>query len=216
MSELHDHQEEASIFEQAMKQALSHLDKVRDELRAEQEKVIDLEMAAKDELSRIKREAEALAGQHFDQKLQQYIADLKHDLHKQIITKLILAEIPSIRIQKALELKPGFLVDVWMDIGFDKINERHIGHVGFDSRERSGDVILYLNHLTTRFPFEFGRGDAVAVITIPEQEHWLAQTGIPLEDREDVLRFVAERILRDRAFGCKYFIGPADIIIMHP
>lgn len=54
---------------------------------------------------------------------------------------------------------------------------------------------------TSRFSlwWEFAGGEALVLIGgFPESVAWERDTGIPREERDEVVRFVAERVLRDR------------------
>ena len=204
----------ANLFQQTMQEALANLDKIKEELRAEQDKAIDMQLAAQAELKQIKRDAEKLATDAYLEKMNEHIRDLRLDIYKDMLQKLILGRVPSDKLQLILEPPPDLLAKVWFDIGFAKINDMHIGHVGYKSQGRAGTVIFYRNDLTASFYYEFGGGDAVAIITIPTVEHWAAQTGIPMEERDETLKFIAERVLHDQVPGGKYFIGPSDIVFM--
>ena len=197
-----------------MEDALAHLDTVNAQLKAEQEKAIDMQIAAKDEHNRILREAAKTAEEKFEADYKANLERLRIEVWKDTLKKLILGEIPSDMLKKILEIPAKILADVWFELGFDKVGENHVGHVTYQNEGRSGYVIFHRNDVTTRFYYEFGGGDAVAIITIPTAEHWEKETKIPLADRATVLEFVAKRVLHDQAPNCKYFIGESDIIIM--
>lgn len=62
---------------------------------------------------------------------------------------------------------------------------------------------LWLESARTRFAmwWEFGGGKALALIGMPAADGWERDTGLPLAERETVVRFVAEQALRDQAGG---------------
>lgn len=62
---------------------------------------------------------------------------------------------------------------------------------------------LWLECARARFAmwWEFGGGKALALIGMPAEEGWERDTGLPLAEREAVVRFVAEQALRDQAGG---------------
>ena len=214
MAETPEYAEGAALLQKTMQDALANLDKIKEELRIEQEKAIVMQLAAQDELKQIQRDAERLATDAYLAKMNEHIADLRRDIYIDTLQKLILAGIPSDKLQLALEVPADILSKVWFDIGFEKMNERYIGHVGYKSIGRGGKVILYRNDRTVQFDYEFGGGDAVAIVYIPTEEHWVSQTGIPIEERNETLTFLAKRILRDQVPDGKYFIGPSDIVFM--
>jgi hypothetical protein len=206
--------EGAELLQKTMQDALANLDKIKEDMRLEQEKAIDMQLAAQEELKQIQRDAERLATDAYLAKMNEHIADLRRDIYIDTLQKLILAGIPSDKLQLALEVPADIMGKVWFDIGFDKINEHFIGHVGYKSMGRAGKVIFYRNDRVVQFDYEFGGGDAVAILSIPTAEQWVAQTGITLEERDETLTFMAKRIQRDQVPDGKYFIGPTDIIFM--
>jgi hypothetical protein len=210
------HSAEAGVFQDAMKAALAELDRVRGELEAERQVLADMQEAARDELARILHESEALANKHFDEHTQQLIASLKHDLHVDMLKKLITWGIPTFWIQDALKIDPAVLTDIWMDLGFEKLGD-HAANVGFDLPGRDGHVIFYREDLVLRWPCTWSFGDAddvIAVIRIPSAEHWEAEARMLSSDRDEVLAFVAKRVVRDRAPGCTFRINDNEILIV--
>jgi hypothetical protein len=62
-------------------------------------------------------------------------------------------------------------------------------------KDAQGEISMY---------FEFGGGDCVAFIQVPTAAAWAKVTKRSVQEREDILRFVAEQAIRDRAPGCDY------------
>ncbi|MEO5926231.1 MAG: hypothetical protein ABIR70_20590 [Bryobacteraceae bacterium] len=46
--------------------------------------------------------------------------------------------------------------------------------------------------------FEFGGPSTVALIWIPNKSEWVAQTGLPLLQRDAVLHFIARQVIADK------------------
>lgn len=192
------------VFEQSMKDALAHLDAVREEVLLDKEKAIDEQIAARDLRSQIERDAERISEAYMEEHRKQHMEELRKKIWGEVLRKLILSGLPSMKLKQTLELTPEMLTDVWMEIGFDKMGENHIGHVGYQSDGRSGHVILYREDVVLQFYYEFGGADLLAYIMVPTAEHWVSQTGIPLEERKMVLEFIAKRVVRDQAPGHHY------------
>jgi hypothetical protein len=210
------HSAEAGVFQEAMKAALAELDRVRGELESERNVLADLQEEARDEVARIHRESETLARKIYDDTMQQRIKVLRHELHVDMLKKLILWGIPTFWIQDALEIDASVLTDVWMDLGFEKLGD-HAAHVGFDLPGRDGHVIFYREDLVLRWActWSFGSADEViAVIRIPPADKWEAEARMPLRDRDEVLAFVARRVVRDRAPGCTFQVNENEILIV--
>ena len=58
------------------------------------------------------------------------------------------------------------------------------GRVGYSSKLGSFDMY-----------FEFGGGDVLAIIDVPEVDQWVAQTGIPLHRRDEVLATIGRLVV---------------------
>ncbi|HSF90088.1 MAG TPA: hypothetical protein VLA46_11760 [Saprospiraceae bacterium] len=213
MPESPDYSGAADVFRKTMEEALANIDQVNANLKLEQEKAIDLQIAARDEYNRILNEADKTAEARIEERRKANLEQIRHEVWTETIEKLIVAEIPSDMLKRILHLPAKILADVWFKLGFDKLDENHIAHVGYENEGRSGYVIFYRNDLTARFYYEFGGGDTVAIITIPSPERWEAETRIPLPERQVILEFIAKRVIRDQAAGCIYFIGENEILI---
>jgi hypothetical protein len=213
MAESPDYNQAADVFRKTMEEALANIDQVNANLKLEQEKAIDMQIAAKDEYNRILNEADKISEARIEENRKANLAKVRNEVWAETVEKLIVEEIPSDMLKRILEIPGQLLADVWFKLGFDKLDESHVANVGYESEGRTGYVIFYRNDLTARFYYEFGGGDTVAIISIPAPDRWEAETKMPLADREPVLTFIANRVIRDQAPGCKYFIGDTDILI---
>jgi hypothetical protein len=215
MPDTPDFNQAGEVFRKSMEEALAHIDIVNDNLKKEQEKAIDMQIAARDELSRIQKEAHQISEAYMEKHRKEYLEQLRYDVLLDVTRKLILEEVPSDKLKKALELPPKVLAAAWDYIGFDKLDDTHVAHVAYDNQGRSGTVIFYRNDLVLHFPFEFGGGETLAVVTVPSAEGWEEETNLPLTDRQPTLEFVAKRVIRDQASNCTYLIGPEEIVIKY-
>ena len=210
------HNAEAGVFQEAMRAALAELDRVRGELEVERKAVADAQEEARDELARIHRESETLARKVFDDTMQQQITALKHDLHVDMLKKLITWGIPTFWVQDALKIDAAVLTDIWMDLGFEKLGD-HAANVGIDLPGRDGHVIFYREDLVLRWACSWTYGETdevIGVIHIPTADRWEAEARMPLRDRNEVLAFVASRVVRDRAPGCTFQVNDNEILIV--
>lgn len=69
-------------------------------------------------------------------------------------------------------------------------SEGRFGHVQYQSAV--AQFSLY---------YEFGGGDCVAMIEVPNANQWVERTGLPLTRRDDVLRWIGERVVKDQTTG---------------
>jgi len=213
MAEAPDYTQVGDVFRKTMEEALANIDRVNADLRKEQEKAIDLQIAAKDEYNRIIREADKISEIRIEEQRKANLEQIRSEVWNEAIQKLIAAEIPSDMLKQIFKLPAQVIADAWYKLGFDKMDENHVGNVSYENQGRSGYVIFYRNDMTARFYFEFGGGDTVAIISIPATDKWEAATKMPLTDRMPVLEFIANRVVRDQAPGGKYIIGETDILI---
>jgi hypothetical protein len=63
---------------------------------------------------------------------------------------------------------------------------------------RGGTLYYVDTERRITFYWEFGGGDCIASIDLPTEEHWEKTTGAPLAEREAIVQFVAESVLRDQ------------------
>lgn len=215
MSEQPDYTQLGEIYRKSMEEAMANIDKVNEDLKREQEKAIDLQIEAKEEFKRIQREAHQISEAYIDKHRKEYLAQVQKEVLLDITRKLILAGVPSDKLKEWLELSPEILADAWFYIGFEKLDEHHIGHVAYDSRHRSGTVFFYRNDVVLQFPFEFAGKDTLAVIEIPTEANWEKETKLPVTDRMPILEFVAKRVIRDQARKCHYTITDSTIDIVY-
>ena len=85
---------------------------------------------------------------------------------------------------------------------------RHGGvrRVVVGNRGRGGTVVYLDAGVHIQFEFEFGGGDCLAIIYVPNALEWVSQTQTPLARRDEILNFVAERVQRDHAHSSYYQI----------
>lgn len=68
--------------------------------------------------------------------------------------------------------------------------------ISYTAEGRAGQV--HFKGLDAQFSldYEFGSGDCVAYLHIPRAEYWEAMTSIPAAQRDEVLRFIAQEVVR--------------------
>jgi hypothetical protein len=69
---------------------------------------------------------------------------------------------------------------------------------------RGGYVVYKDNENELKLFFEYGGGNCVAIIYVPTIKEWVNRTRINIEERERVLRFIAEQSIKDQAPNCNY------------
>lgn len=79
---------------------------------------------------------------------------------------------------------------------------------------RSGYIIYRDNETEFKLSFEFGGGDCIAIIYIPTIEEWTSKLNKPLAERLNILKFIAEQSIIDKAPNCIYELSDNHIEIL--
>ncbi|MGG7665017.1 hypothetical protein [Dyadobacter sp. BHUBP1] len=110
----------------------------------------------------------------------------------------------------------GFETDRGIDVDKFKneIMSRFFPRLEYTQDGRGGSIYYIEGATKIQFGWEFGGGNAVVILFIPETKYWEAQTGTPLLRRDDILRFLSEQVIRDQAPGCTYKIYDNSISIL--
>ena len=200
-----DSSKDANVFQKSMEEAMARLDKVNEEVLKAKEKAIDQEIAAKEELRSIQLNAEKLSEEFYNAHQKEYDRRIRNDTLMDVTEKLLGAGLPSQEVKRWLDVSDEVIAHAHTYLKFEKLGDR-MAVVYFDNKGRAGDVYFNWDGIVIKFPFEFAGGNALATIDVPSADHWLRETGIPIEQRMMVLEFVAQRIIRSQAPDHKYEI----------
>lgn len=109
---------------------------------------------------------------------------------------------------------------VEMDSGIDReafkmnVLKQFVPILEYTQEGRGGIIFYKEKDISIRFDWEFGGGNAIVVIYIPEVQYWEAQTGTPLSRRDEILTFLCKQVIRDEAPGGKYKIYSNSVSIL--
>ena len=204
MTKRFDQEGSSDAFHHAMEEALEHLDQLKSELSAEQQKAIDRQHAADAELNRIRSEADEIMHLWIEQKRSGLENQIRNEVLYEVVCKLVVAGIPSDQLKIALELTPELLAKVWHHLRFERINGQYVGHVGYAGNSQSGEVIFYRNDRLLKFPYTAGSKDVLVVIEVPSPDQWPRSTGLNEKERDQILAFIGRRVVEDQAPGGSY------------
>jgi hypothetical protein len=73
--------------------------------------------------------------------------------------------------------------------------------IRYTSEGRSGSLYFESDETTFDLWWEFGGGDALAIINIPTERTWVALTKLPLDKRDAILDYIAAQVINDQASG---------------
>ncbi|MCC7503150.1 MAG: hypothetical protein IT229_11515 [Flavobacteriales bacterium] len=81
---------------------------------------------------------------------------------------------------------------------------------------RSGTVIYHDPAGQLSFPWEFGGGDVVAIVSMGSKEEWAGSYAWALDRRTSIMRFVAGEVVRQRAPSCTVEIDDlsGDVLLL--
>ena len=211
----------AGMMEQAVKASLGGVDRANGSL-AKQRRALEQEMdAAQAERRKAEREGERMAEEYFVK-----CRDATREFtRKELLRDLARDHLDSGRtpneICEWLQVEPVFVQNILEVVDRVKSLQRPRielpGHPRLHRQDsgRDGETIVFEND-QTRFEMwcDFRIGPAVlAIIDIPTERTWPRRTQLALEQRDGVVRFIAEQVLSDEFEASHFEIGDAVITI---
>ncbi|MCK5707795.1 MAG: hypothetical protein KAI43_09085 [Candidatus Aureabacteria bacterium] len=86
--------------------------------------------------------------------------------------------------------------------------------VAIVSRGRLGNIIYKENDLNFEMEYEFGGVNCVAMINVPTKREWEEKTPFKKNQRNEILVFIANEVIRNKAQGCNYLITENEMFIL--
>lgn len=71
---------------------------------------------------------------------------------------------------------------------------------------RGGKIYYQNGDVFIDFDWEFATGNAVVFFPVPDENSWERRTKTPLSSRDEILNFVAKKVITDKAPGCHFRI----------
>lgn len=81
----------------------------------------------------------------------------------------------------------------------------------YDEQGRSGNIIYIEDNQQCKFWYEFGGGNCIVYINLPQDKSWLAETGWPLMRKNEIVTYIANQVKKDKMKSA-YFIISEDSI----
>jgi hypothetical protein len=216
------------VFEQAMREALAHVDTVRvdtvrvDTVRAQLEPE-RAQLAAEREAARDARRQHEAPGEEI---VEAYLGERR--------AALVAFARRELRRELALRMAGlGANADAiahWLDLSADevaasmRVTERreewvrahpHQATVATSGAGRGGQ--LHYADTRTRFSmwWEFAGGDALALVGIPTPAQWEAQTRLPVSERSSVLQVLAAELVALHAGGGGHAVFDDQVLVLY-
>lgn len=203
----------AKIMEQTMAAALANMETIQAEAQKAHAAALDLQADAREEKRRIEASAQQVAEAYIEKHRQQLAEETHQKTLLSVVKNLVAAGRSDAEIRAWLAIPDSMLEDVHATMGFTKLGATD-ARVCYEQEGRGGTVIFERGTTVLRFYWEFGGGDALALVFVPEPEQWETQTGLPRAERLPILDFVATRILADQG-GRYYKLEGNVLVIMH-
>ncbi|HEX8429272.1 hypothetical protein [Hymenobacter sp.] len=86
--------------------------------------------------------------------------------------------------------------------------------VKIEEHGRSGSIMYTSEAGTITVIYEFGGGDCVAIIYIPEGEEWVESTTLPLDQPNMVVNYIANYSIQHKAKHCRAELQGAFLYLM--
>jgi hypothetical protein len=214
-SENPHYEEYALSYQKMITENLAHFDAMKEELLRLKQAAVDELNTARNEIANIKSNADQIAIAEFEKQFSLLKEELKQNLLSDLIKKLVLANQSDQDIISWLEVTSESILKVKLELGFKYFGER-LARVFYSGEGRGGVIHFQLENKITNFHWEFGGGNSLALIFIPDETQWKDATGYELTERESILEFIANEIISDKANGCTYEIGYDILKIMKP
>lgn len=93
-----------------------------------------------------------------------------------------------------------------------KMVNRFTRKIEYTGNVRSGSVIYIEGDKRLEFYSEMGGGNCIFYVDIPSCDNWEKSTGYPLEERDEIIKFIAETTHRDQAPSGYYTIKEEEIV----
>lgn len=202
----------AKMYETMMAEAMKQMDAVTRQAEKAHAEALDELAAAREEKKRIEHSAAAIAEAYVEKHRQKLEDEINKKTLLSVVKALLHAGRSGTEIQEWLAVPTSMLETARMHLGFRKLGAQD-ARVTYEQQGRGGTVVFQRETLQLRFDWEFGGGDAIALVFVPAEAHWQAQTGLPTEERLPILDFVGRQILADQG-GARYELSGDVLTIL--
>lgn len=198
-------EELARQYELSLKEALANLDRIVAEAKASQAEAIDEMQATKETRKKIEASAETIAREVLEARKTQMEHEIRAQLEKEVIKKLCIAGRSDEEIGSWLDIPNETVSHIRAQI-HPPMNIEYKATLDIIESGRGGTILFQQGENILTFHWEFGGGKTLALIFVPDERRWEAQTGLSLKDRMPILEWVARQVISRKAEGHVYTI----------
>lgn len=210
-----NHNPAADLFEQTVRNTLAHLDKITAQAKETHEAALDELAAAREERRRIEADAKKITEAYFEEHRKEMEKKMRQEALECAIKNMLRAGQTDQDIQEWLEVPFDMVEHARAMLKFRSFG-REYAMVEYQQEGRSGYVIFRKGKVELRFYYEFGGGNTLALVTVPDEDHWEKETRQPLETRKPILEFIGNRIIEDQTPGHKFQLSGDTLRIYKP
>lgn len=203
----------ARLYGESLREALENLDKITDEAKKMQEQAIEEIIATKEVRKQIEASADEIAREVLESRRKEMEKDIRERISKDLAIKLLHAGRTTDEIAQWLELPLNDITQMQRNMQ-NPLSHYVDAIINITQSGRGGIVQFIQGDKTLHFHWEFGGGETLALIFVPDEKTWEAQTGIPIERRTHTLQWTAEQVIHQKAQGHKYRIE-TDVIVIY-
>ena len=206
----------ADLFGDALRKALEAVDVSRLALEKERFEVAALRDAAQEARMEAEREGERLATAYFNERREQLIAFTRQEVLRELAVKHLQAGASVGSVVEMLDADPAF-VERLAGLLRGSVHRRRPAfettrimalrnaQVKTSSEGRGGTVYYTDTSYAFELWWEFAMPPALVLLGIPTAATWEAVTKMPLSERDQVLRFMAEQLIADHTHGVGHY-----------
>jgi len=204
----------AKLYADTIKEALEGMDRVAAEAKATQQEAFEEIRLTQQARKHIEDAAEATAKEILESRRKRMEEEIRTTVTHALVKKLVDAGRSTDEISN------------WLDVPKEIVKEIRTKMTSPDShlmdavvritQSGRGGVVQFIHgdkHMNLHW--EFGGGKALALIFVPDEKVWEAQTGYPLSERINILDWIARQVIYQKASGCIYIILDDVIEILH-
>jgi hypothetical protein len=214
----------AQMMEQTMRASLQGMDGANAALEKERQALAQALDAAKAERRKAEAEGEKIAEDYFQKSRVALVESAQHSQLRNLAHDHLLAGRSVEDICQWLRVEAPFVEAIIEVIdrraAFRAEQKRPPAQppgyrLTYQDYGRSGTIWFEDGQFRFDMWWEFGGINALVIIDIPTPDQWTARTQMPIERRDEVLRYVAEQVIHDQTLSGNngYTIGTSAITI---
>ncbi|MCW5897897.1 MAG: hypothetical protein KIT10_01400 [Flavobacteriales bacterium] len=208
------------VFAEAMRAALATLDNAREELAREQQATIAERDALRELRQQAEREGERLAQAWFDERRAQFTRHARYEAILSLAMKHLAAGQREDEVARWLDADANLMAHA-AKLVQRRADDRkplpapHHATLSYTSQGRGGTVHYRDDRTSFSLWWEFAVEPAVAIIGVPNRAAWENTTGLPVEERDATLGWIAHRALLDQVPGGGLYRVAEDHITLY-